>query len=275
MALSVPERALSVPERALSVPERALRHECETSSVEGSREGRPGVLARQSTPKAPEKDAQASCELLQPSLLDSRTTQIYLHEESIDGAVGVATIDEVFYANLRIKGSRILSPVKGVDVCIDEAVWKTVVGFHPAGIKPHPAGIKFHPADMTLVAGLKRDELLCAFVIAWVLLPRGGNHAQLTSANDEHVPVFEEVKPIGVDKSKYCFKPQSKFEKFVVEQFKKQDVKLSMLQKSFSVLHRKLDYALKINAFGGTSEDNFVNEENKTNEGFIEISDLE
>lgn len=89
------------------------------------------------------------------------------------------------------------------------------------------------------------------------------------SLKDEHVPVMEEVEPISVDKSNYCFKPQFEFEKFVVEQFKKQDVKLSKVQKSLSDLHRKLDRALKINAFGGTPEDDSVNEEDKTNEDFI------
>ncbi|KOM43569.1 hypothetical protein LR48_Vigan05g117400 [Vigna angularis] len=91
----------------------------------------------------------------------------------------------------------------------------------------------------------------------------------------EHVPKVEEVKPIGVDKSKYYFKPQSEFEKFVVDLLKKQDDKLSKLQKSLSGLHRKLDYALRINAFGGTSEDDTEGEENKTDEEFIEISDSE
>ncbi|KOM48468.1 hypothetical protein LR48_Vigan07g217200 [Vigna angularis] len=39
------------------------------------------------------------------------------------------------------------------------------------------------PKDFTLfkARGMKRDERLCAFVIAWILLPRSGNHAQLTT----------------------------------------------------------------------------------------------
>ncbi|WVZ20742.1 hypothetical protein V8G54_008064, partial [Vigna mungo] len=170
-------------------------------------------------------------------------------------------LGEGILISLWVEDSRIHSQVKGVDVCIDEAVWKIVAGFHIAGIKSHLGMLE--PRDFTLfrVGGLEKDEGLCAFVIAWVLLPRGGNQAQLTIEDDEHVPVMEEVEPIGVDKSNYCFKPQSEFEKFVVEQFKKQDVKLNC--------------ALKINAFGGTSKDDSDNEEDKIDEDFIEISDSE
>ncbi|KOM37826.1 hypothetical protein LR48_Vigan03g120800 [Vigna angularis] len=104
---------------------------------------------------------------------------------------------KVFYANLRVKDSLILSRVKGVDVWIDEAIWNTIAGFHPARIKSHLGMcginkmaiykdcIRFpeEPRDFTLfrVGDLKRDECVCAFVIAWVILPRGGNHAQLTT----------------------------------------------------------------------------------------------
>ncbi|KOM26692.1 hypothetical protein LR48_Vigan304s003900 [Vigna angularis] len=188
------------------------------------------------------------------------------------------------------------------------------------------------PREFTLfrVGGLRRDELLCAFVIAWIMLPRGGNHAQLTiedvflfhalrakvpinwisvirdqmtkitrqkksmieklvlhhmglrkdekcwSFKEEHIHVMEEVEPLRVDKSSYCFKPQSEFEKFMMEMFKKQDIKLSRVQKSLSGLHRQLNCALKINAFGGTSEDDSKNEkEVQIDEDCIKISDSE
>lgn len=73
--------------------------------------------------------------------------------------------------------------------------------------------------------------------------------------------------------SKYQFKPRSDFEKFVVDQFERQDDKMSKLQKSLSKLHRKMDYALKIKAFGGTSEDESGSEKDKIDEEFIEILD--
>lgn len=49
---------------------------------------------------------------------------------------------------------------------------------------------------------------------------------------DEHVPIVEEVEPLKVDKSQYNFKPKSEFEKFVVDQFKKQSARLNRIEKS-------------------------------------------
>lgn len=50
------------------------------------------------------------------------------------------------------------------------------------------------------------------------------------------------------------------------------DNKMSMLQRSFSELHRKMDYALRINAFGGTSEDDYESENNSADEKIVESS---
>ncbi|KOM26373.1 hypothetical protein LR48_Vigan257s001400 [Vigna angularis] len=44
---------------------------------------------------------------------------------------------KVFYANIWAEGNLIRSRVKGVDIHIDEVVWKTVVGFHTGGMKYH------------------------------------------------------------------------------------------------------------------------------------------
>ncbi|KOM26510.1 hypothetical protein LR48_Vigan280s001000 [Vigna angularis] len=281
---------------------------------------------------------------------------------------------KVFYANLKVEGSHILSRVKGVDIYIDEVVLKTIVGFHPGGKKCHQGISSINkvaiykdclrnseqPRDHTLfrVFVLKTNERLCAFVIATILLPRNENLAQLNTKafyllhvlrakiptnwiskvshhmikitrqqvyhlpyvvfiskvmwyygvnvsneitlscskknmtkkmslhhmglrrdekgwpfKDEHLPKIEKVESIGIDMFKYQFKSKSEFEKFVVDKLKKQEDKLSKLQKSLSSIHRKLDYALRISAFGGTSEDEFGSEEDKTDEEFIEISD--
>lgn len=67
-------------------------------------------------------------------------------------------------------------------ICIDEAVWKTVAGFHPEGITSYLgiSGVnkmaiykdylRFHemPRDFTLfkIGGLKKNECLYALVIA-------------------------------------------------------------------------------------------------------------
>ncbi|KOM48033.1 hypothetical protein LR48_Vigan07g173700 [Vigna angularis] len=74
---------------------------------------------------------------------------------------------------------------------------------------------------------------------------------------DEFCPDTDKVDPINIDKSRYEFRPQTRLKEFVEVRFKRLDEKMSMLQKSFTKLHRKMDYALRINAFGDTFVDDF------------------
>ncbi|KOM48360.1 hypothetical protein LR48_Vigan07g206400 [Vigna angularis] len=71
------------------------------------------------------------------------------------------------------------------------------------------------------------------------------------------------------------FKPLKRFEKFVVERFSRLDDKMSMLQRSFTELHREMDYALRINAFGDTSIDDSESEKNCANEKIVKSSESE
>ncbi|KOM38198.1 hypothetical protein LR48_Vigan03g158000 [Vigna angularis] len=126
---------------------------------------------------------------------------------------------------------------------------------------------------------MKRDERLCAFVIAWIMLPKGGNHVILTIEDvylihalkgriqtnwtivDEHVLVVKEVEPLEVDKSQYSFKPKSKFEKYVVNQLKRKSAKLTRIEKSLSRVYRKLDDGFdNDNIFGNSSEEEEIDE---------------
>ncbi|KOM50196.1 hypothetical protein LR48_Vigan08g102300 [Vigna angularis] len=75
--------------------------------------------------------------------------------------------------------------------------WTSIVGFHPRGEKTYLGIEGMHKfvvyqdclgdpnqaRDYSLyrTGEMKRDYCLCAFVIAWILLPRGDNHAQLTT----------------------------------------------------------------------------------------------
>lgn len=104
---------------------------------------------------------------------------------------------KVFYVNLRVENGIICSRVKGVNIKLDEGIWSTIVGFKLGGYKSQLGmlGINrlaiykaclrnpYEPRDFTLSKswGTKRDGRLCAFVISWILLPRGGNNAQLTT----------------------------------------------------------------------------------------------
>ncbi|KOM48332.1 hypothetical protein LR48_Vigan07g203600 [Vigna angularis] len=92
---------------------------------------------------------------------------------------------------------------------------------------------------------------------------------------DELCPDTDKVDPINIDKSRYEFRPQTRFEEFVEVRFKRLDEKMSMLQKSFTELHRKMDYALRINAFGETFVDDSESKKNSANEKIVESSEME
>lgn len=103
----------------------------------------------------------------------------------------------VFYSNLKISDGTLCSRVKGIDIKLTEEVWESIAGFRAGGEKTH-LGIeglhKFSVYQDCLrdpnqardcsfykTGGMKRDDRLCAYVISWILLPRGSNHAQLTT----------------------------------------------------------------------------------------------
>lgn len=102
---------------------------------------------------------------------------------------------KVFYANLKVMDDVVCFRVKGVNIRLDEDIWISIVGFCPGG-KAHLGILGLNklviykgclrypnePRDYTLYCaeGMKRDDRLCTFVLTWIVLPRGSNHAQLT-----------------------------------------------------------------------------------------------
>ncbi|KOM48048.1 hypothetical protein LR48_Vigan07g175200 [Vigna angularis] len=92
---------------------------------------------------------------------------------------------------------------------------------------------------------------------------------------DKVCPETDKVDPVNIDMSKYEFRPQTKFGEFVEVRFKRLDEKMPMLQKSFTKLHKKMDYSLRINAFGDTSVDDSESEKNSAYEKIVEPSETE
>ncbi|KOM50081.1 hypothetical protein LR48_Vigan08g090800 [Vigna angularis] len=92
---------------------------------------------------------------------------------------------------------------------------------------------------------------------------------------DKYIPGTDEVNPVNVDTSTYEFKPQTRFEEFVDERFKRLDEKMAMPQRSFTELHRKMDYALRINAFGDTFEDDSESDKNNADKKIVESSETD
>jgi len=104
----------------------------------------------------------------------------------------------VFYTNLQFNGDILVSHVKGVDLEITNEVWTAVTGLKFSGLKINKGNtgivdefnkMKFYKnylqnpqARVTKfgVGGLKLNERLVAFIVSWILTPRGNNHSTLS-----------------------------------------------------------------------------------------------
>lgn len=96
---------------------------------------------------------------------------------------------KVFYANLKKEINCLLSNVKGITIRIDEAIWRSIAEFPPGGNKSHHGISGLNKIDIynnylmnqymigkydsLNVNHLSKEERLCAYVITWILLPRG------------------------------------------------------------------------------------------------------
>ena len=105
---------------------------------------------------------------------------------------------KVFYTNLLFYGDSLVSHVKGVDMIITSDVWSAVTGLKSSGLRINRGNlgvvedsniIHFYKGSLKnphskvrnfSVGGLKLDERLVAFIVSWILTPRGSNHSTLS-----------------------------------------------------------------------------------------------
>jgi len=105
---------------------------------------------------------------------------------------------KVFHTNLQFSGDSLVSHVKGVDMVITNDVWTAVAGLKFSGIRINRGHlgviedfnkIQFYKSCLKdsnskvrnfLVGGLKLDERLIAFIVPWIITPRGSNHSTLS-----------------------------------------------------------------------------------------------
>ncbi|QCE03633.1 hypothetical protein DEO72_LG8g1658 [Vigna unguiculata] len=91
----------------------------------------------------------------------------------------------VFYANLACEEDLLNSHVKGVNIVLTPDVWTSIVGFRIASILAIKGCLRDPTAkrDYSIfrAGGMKKDERVLKFLTAWILIPRNGNHAQLTT----------------------------------------------------------------------------------------------
>ena len=105
---------------------------------------------------------------------------------------------KVFYTDLQFNGDSLVSHVKGVDMVIKSDVWAAVTGLKSSGLRINRENlgvveefnkIQFYKGCLKnphskvrnfSVGGLKLDERLVAFIVSWILTPRGSNHSTLS-----------------------------------------------------------------------------------------------
>jgi len=105
---------------------------------------------------------------------------------------------KVFYINLHFNGDSLISHVKGVEMIITNDVWSVVTGLKYSGLRINRGNLgiveefnkmQFYKGCLKnphskvrnfSVGGLKLEESLIAFIVSWILTPRGSNHSTLS-----------------------------------------------------------------------------------------------
>jgi len=100
----------------------------------------------------------------------------------------------VFYTNHHIVGDNLYSHVKGIDLEITHEVWTAITELKYAGLRINKGNIgvveefnkmEFYRSYLKnpqskvrnfCVGGLRLNERLMAFIVTWMLTPRGSNH---------------------------------------------------------------------------------------------------
>ncbi|KOM35033.1 hypothetical protein LR48_Vigan02g118300 [Vigna angularis] len=108
---------------------------------------------------------------------------------------------EVFYNNLKVINSDIHSRVKGVDIIVNDDVWLLVVGLKAEGGMPHMRDSLYNKwttkkqiykdclrypgrlrgGKVYLHKGLDKEEKMCAYILAWLLLLGRYLHARMST----------------------------------------------------------------------------------------------
>ena len=104
----------------------------------------------------------------------------------------------VFYTNLKFDGDSLISHVKGVEIVITNYVWVVVAGLKLSGLRINRGNLGIveefnkmqfyknclkNPLSKVRnfsVGGLKLDERVIAFIVSWIITPRGRNHSTLS-----------------------------------------------------------------------------------------------
>jgi len=108
-----------------------------------------------------------------------------------------APMFNIFYTNLQFNGDSLVSYVKGVDMVIINDVWTVVTTLKYSGLRLNRGNLgiveefnkmQFYKRCLKnplskvrifSIRGLKLDEWLIAFIVSWIITPRGINYSTL------------------------------------------------------------------------------------------------
>ncbi|KOM47765.1 hypothetical protein LR48_Vigan07g146900 [Vigna angularis] len=116
---------------------------------------------------------------------------------------------QVFYHNLKVVDGVICSWVKGVDIKIDDKIWISFTGLKAEGFMSHERNFELN--QWTNKKKIYKEYLRSP-----------------TRLKD-------------VDKTPSTFTPQTEFERYVVDQFRRLSTRISKVQKSLIMIRKKLD----------------------------------
>ncbi|KOM37638.1 hypothetical protein LR48_Vigan03g102000 [Vigna angularis] len=185
---------------------------------------------------------------------------------------------QVFYHNLKVVDGVICSRVKGVNIKIDDEIWLSFTGLKAEGFMPHernselnqwtnkkkiykeylrsPTRLKHHQVDLT---GEKKIWCTESNEIGKAALRHNG----LKKTKDGWV--FKDV-----DETPSTFTPQTKCERFVMDQFRRLSTRISKVEKSLIMIHKKSD---EDNALITPSASESDDEDDTTKDESMETSD--
>ncbi|KAG2397234.1 uncharacterized protein HKW66_Vig0145300 [Vigna angularis] len=179
---------------------------------------------------------------------------------------------QLFYHNLKVVDGVICSLVKGVDIKIDDEIWLSFISLKAEGFMSHERNSKLNqwtnkkeiykkylrsPTRLKVYKPYLLDDLFLVHAIKtriptnWVVVM--SEHMIEIASSHGHILRYGKVtlRPNGLKKTKdgwvfkdvnetpSTFTPQTEFERFVVDQFRRLSTRISKVEKSLIMIHKK------------------------------------
>ncbi|KAG2384439.1 uncharacterized protein HKW66_Vig0147970 [Vigna angularis] len=212
---------------------------------------------------------------------------------------------QVFYHNLKVVDDVICSRVKGVDIKIDDEIWLSFTGLKAEGFMSHERNSELNqwtnkkkiykeyltsPTRLKVYKPCLLDDLFLVHAIKtriptnWVAVM--SEHMIEIAISHGHILPYGKAALThnGLKKTKDCwvfkdvnethstFTPQTEFERFVMDQFRRLSTRISKVEKSLIMIHKKSD---EDNALITPSASESDDEDDTIEDESMETSDLD